>query len=243
MIKLLIWDLDDTLIDTQPLYLDKINKLGLRMASLGFDYYEAIELERKIDVEQIHGKEGVSRRRFPTSLGATYRELCKKYNIEVQEEIVSELISLGFNIYSEHSPRFNDSQELLETLKYPMCILTKGEKDIQTKRILDSGLINYFDNVFITMDKTPELFKSICTFYGVFPEEAVMIGNSIPSDIKPALEAGLYAIHIEQGTFNYEGDLQFNPTSNNRYRSTRHLLSIPNILTNIRLGVTNGTIA
>lgn len=231
MIKLIIFDLDDTLISTQPLYLDKIHRLGLKMSMLGFEYYEAIELEKQIDRVCLKTN-GVAKHRFPTSLAQTYKELCSKYDKEISEEVVAELTCLGYNVFSEPAPPFQESKKILEDLskQYILCILTKGEKEIQLKRVVDSGLASFFDQSFVTMHKTPELFKSICTFYDTAVEESVMIGNSLPSDILPALEAGLYGIHLEQGTFNYEETLHFNSGDYPKYSKINSLFKIGPII-------------
>lgn len=230
-IELIVFDLDDTLIDTQPLYLDKIHRLGLKMVSLGFDYYETIRLELEIDKQSIE-KEGVARHRFPESLVNTYRILCEKKEIEPCVSVIEYLRALGYSTYAEDADVFPTSEPILLRLseKYKMCILTKGEKDIQFGRLLDSGLIKYFDHSFVVMDKTPEMFRLICDFFGTTPQNTMMIGNSLPSDILPALDAGLYGIHLERGTFNYERTLQFDPGDYENYRSIGLLSEIFGLL-------------
>lgn len=230
-IKLILFDLDDTLIDTQPLYLDKIHRLGLKMVSLGFDYYETIKLELEIDKQSI-AKDGVACHRFPASLVSTYRTLCEKKEIEPHASVIEYLRTLGYSTYTEDADVFPTSEPILLRLskKYKMCVLTKGEKDIQFGRLLDSGLIKYFDQSFVVMEKTPELFQRICDFFETIPQNTMMIGNSLPSDILPALDAGLYGIHLERGTFNYEETLQFDPGDYENYRSIGVLSEIFGLL-------------
>ena len=87
--------------------------------------------------------------------------------------------------------------EALDCLKgnYRLVVITKGDLLDQEAKLARSGLGDYFDDVQIVSEKTPEVYARI--FGGRDKaERSVMIGNSLKSDVIPALAAGAYGIHV-----------------------------------------------
>ena len=77
-----------------------------------------------------------------------------------------------------------------------MVVFTKGELQDQENKLKRSGLLKYFDDVEITSNKTQAEFLALCEHQRIHPSELLMIGNSLKSDIAPALAIGAWAIHI-----------------------------------------------
>ena len=77
-----------------------------------------------------------------------------------------------------------------------MVVFTKGELQDQENKLKRSGLLKYFDDVEITSDKTQREFLALCEHQQIHPSQLLMIGNSLKSDIAPALAIGAWAIHI-----------------------------------------------
>ena len=77
-----------------------------------------------------------------------------------------------------------------------MVVFTKGELQDQENKLKRSGLLKYFDDVEITSDKSQKEFLALCEHQDIHPSELLMIGNSLRSDIAPALAIGAWAIHI-----------------------------------------------
>ena len=73
---------------------------------------------------------------------------------------------------------------------------TKGELQDQENKLKRSGLLQYFDDVEITSDKTQREFLALCEHHRIHPSELLMVGNSLKSDIAPALAVGAWAVHI-----------------------------------------------
>lgn len=99
--------------------------------------------------------------------------------------------------------RIDESQEsgsklytLNSTLSTKLVCFTKGELQDQENKLKRSGLLKYFDDVEITSDKTQREFLALCEHQGIHPSQLLMIGNSLKSDIAPALAIGAWAIHI-----------------------------------------------
>ena len=77
-----------------------------------------------------------------------------------------------------------------------MVVFTKGELQDQENKLKRSGLLKYFDDVEITSDKSQTEFLALCEHQNIHPSELLMIGNSLKSDIAPALAIGASAIYI-----------------------------------------------
>ena len=88
-----------------------------------------------------------------------------------------------------------ESTEVGESPVRLVCF-TKGELQDQENKLKRSGLLPFFDDVEITSDKTQREFRALCEHQHIHPSELLMIGNSLKSDIAPALAIGAWGIHI-----------------------------------------------
>lgn len=88
----------------------------------------------------------------------------------------------------------------LKTLRdaglWRMVCFTKGELQDQENKMKRSGLLPFFDDVEITSDKSQKEFLQLCEHQNIHPSELLMVGNSLKSDIAPALAVGAWAVHI-----------------------------------------------
>jgi putative hydrolase of the HAD superfamily len=77
-----------------------------------------------------------------------------------------------------------------------LIVFTKGELLDQEHKLERSGLAPYFDHVEITSDKGEKEFRDLCRKLSIRPDELLMVGNSLKSDIAPALAIGAWAVYI-----------------------------------------------
>ena len=85
---------------------------------------------------------------------------------------------------------------LRDSIDTRLVVFTKGELQDQENKLKRSGLLKYFDDVEITSNKSQKEFLALCEHQDIHPSELLMIGNSLKSDIAPALAIGAWAIHI-----------------------------------------------
>ena len=78
----------------------------------------------------------------------------------------------------------------------PLVVFTKGELLDQEHKLERSGLLKYFCHVEITSDKGEVEFRNLCRRLDVQPESLLMVGNSLKSDIAPALSIGCQAVYV-----------------------------------------------
>jgi len=85
--------------------------------------------------------------------------------------------------------------------KYPLTIISNGFKEIQHYKFEHSGLVECFAHILISEEvgvnkPQPEIFEKALTLNGVRRDEALMIGDSLTSDIAGAENAGIDSIWI-----------------------------------------------
>ncbi|PEL09807.1 HAD family hydrolase [Bacillus sp. AFS017336] len=202
----LIFDLDDTLIQTQAAFRQNIDLCAdLVYEVLGGKVIinDIKEIFNTIDLELI--KElGFSKKRYPFAWASTLEFFIEKHNIEVSSTAIEQLQSLAKMIFQENVPLQSDTFIIEEFANHKdvasMTILTLGEKDVQTKRVMDTGLVQYFDEVIITQKKDINIYLELNKKLS----NPVMIGNSLRSDIVPAIDAGMKAIHIIRDSWSYD---------------------------------------
>ena len=121
-------------------------------------------------------------------------------------DLPSELINTLSDNYIETLPKFNylidGAIEVLEYLKpkYKLFILTNGFKKVQSNKLNNSGINNYFEKVFdsesVGVKKpNPIIFKYALENSNSNADESLMIGDSFEADIMGAISVGMNAIH------------------------------------------------
>lgn len=89
-------------------------------------------------------------------------------------------------------------RETLQALApfYTLAVATKGDLLDQERKLQKSALLPFFKRTEILSDKTPHAYRQICAALNTPEQQTLMVGNSLRSDILPALEAGLLAAYI-----------------------------------------------
>ncbi|HJU40392.1 MAG TPA: HAD family hydrolase [Tahibacter sp.] len=89
-------------------------------------------------------------------------------------------------------------RETLEHVKgsYRMLLVTKGDLFDQERKIALSGLGDMFDAIEIVSDKNVDTYRRIFARHGDGPERGMMVGNSLKSDIVPAIAAGSWGVYV-----------------------------------------------
>jgi putative hydrolase of the HAD superfamily len=77
-----------------------------------------------------------------------------------------------------------------------VVVMTKGQEDEQVGKVERSGLAAHFHAVRVVAEKHPEAYRDAVRAFGARAADCWMIGNSPSSDVLPALEAGLSAVHV-----------------------------------------------
>jgi putative hydrolase of the HAD superfamily len=116
----------------------------------------------------------------------------------VDAATIKKLIAMGQDMLDHEIELLPHAENTLKALhgNYTLLLVTKGDLFHQERKVLASGLAHYFDGIEIVSDKQPETFSKICKRYGAVPEQMLMAGNSIKSDVLPMIAAGGYGIYV-----------------------------------------------
>ncbi len=220
----IVFDGDDTLWETEPLYDISRARAAEIAATEGLDPIEFERLQRQLDVQNV-AVYGLSSRRFPTSCVEAYEALAVADGRDPQPEVSALIFEAASFVFRAVAPVYPGAGELLATLSksYRLGMLTKGELEIQKKRIADSGLAEFFLAVRIVDEKDSDAFLEVCRELGAEADQSWSIGNSFRSDVKPALELGMHVIWIDQHVWEHERHSDFDQISNPRLFIATHL--------------------
>lgn len=132
---------------------------------------------------------------FTLSMIETAMELT---NGDLPPHVVREILAAGREMLAHPVETLPGVDEALAELseKYRLVLVTKGDLLDQERKLAASGLGDLFAAVEIVSEKTRATYDRVFARHGTGPDEAVMVGNSMKSDVLPALEAGAFAVHI-----------------------------------------------
>ncbi|MDX1729719.1 MAG: HAD family hydrolase [Aurantimonas coralicida] len=112
--------------------------------------------------------------------------------------IVRQILNAGREMLEHPVEALPEAQETLAALAgaYRLVLITKGDLFDQERKLAASGLGDYFDAVEIVSDKTAATYERLFARHGDGPARAMMVGNSLKSDVLPALAAGSFGVHV-----------------------------------------------
>lgn len=117
---------------------------------------------------------------------------------EVPAPVLAEILEAGRALMRhpiEPLPGVAEALPRLAALA-PLVLVTKGDLFLQESKLAASGLGRHFAGVEVVSDKTVDTYRRIFTRHGPGPEQALMAGNSVRSDVLPALDAGAEAVLV-----------------------------------------------
>ena len=116
---------------------------------------------------------------------------------------------------------------------FAIYVITKGDNFHQQQKFVDSGLATFVTDIEIVQEKDSKAYKAILTKIGVAPEEFLMVGNSVRSDILPVLEIGSQAVHIpHETTWQYETE-DTERNDENNYTTLESIRELPDFLSSM----------
>lgn len=201
----IIFDLDDTLVHCNR-YFDQILDEFAALLSGWFanTRITAQEIRAKqieIDVagvEQI----GFISTHFPHSLIETYRYFSQLLGLDAGLAEEQKLMKLGMSVYDkeiEAYPNMTQTLNLLRSQGHQLHLYTGGESVIQQRKIDQMRLTDYFEErIYIRRHKNVDALEEILSAGPFDRSHTWMIGNSLRTDIMPALSAGIHSIYIKR---------------------------------------------
>ncbi len=228
----IIFDGDDTLWETEPLYDRARAAAGLIVAAAtGSTVIEFENTQRALDLERV-AVEGLSAERFPNSSVLAYQEIAGRYKEAYDEDIAQLVLAESRKVFSSVAPLVPDAREVLSLVSrhLPCALLTRGDVEVQMRRLTESGLLKYFSTSRVVNVKGSDEYLSLLAEMGCEPNSSWAVGNSIPSDIVPALEAKMNAVWIDSHVWEYERRCSLASSSQGQMIELQSLSQLPGLL-------------
>lgn len=192
-LNVIAFDADDTLWVNEPYF----RQTEEQFYKLLGEYSSQHELERVLfnaEIENLplygYGIKGFVLSMIETALKIT--------DNTISATIVGLIVDLGKQMLNQPIELLNDVEEVLQGLKekYRLVVATKGDLLDQERKLKRSGLSHYFHHIEIMSEKDEANYIKLIRHLDIQPEELMMVGNSLKSDILPVLSIGGYCVHV-----------------------------------------------
>lgn len=119
-------------------------------------------------------------------------------NGTVDAETIGEILAMGRDLLRHPVETLPGVRAALEALagSFRFVLITKGDLFDQERKLAASGLGDMFDAVEIVSNKNADTYRRAFARHGDGPKRGMMVGNSLKSDVLPAIEAGAWGVHI-----------------------------------------------
>ncbi len=150
---------------------------------------------------------------------------------KVSSKVIADILERGREMLHHPVELLPHAQDTVEALRadYRLVLITKGDLFDQERKLAQSGLGDLFHGIEIVSDKTPETYATVFARHGDGPERALMAGNSLKSDVLPAIAAGAIGVHVPHDlTWAYEHEEA--PEGHERFFAVNHLGEVPAVV-------------
>ena len=220
------FDADDTLWHNERFF----RLTQERFAALLADHTDAESLHARLLAAERRnlGAYGFGIKGFVLSMIETAIEVTDE---KVPGRVIRELIEAGQEMLRHPIELLPHAREAVEALApdFRLLLVTKGDLLDQERKLAQSGLGDLFDGVEIVSNKTPETYAAIFARHGEGADRAMMVGNSLRSDVVPALRAGGWGVFVPHDlTWEVEHDEA--PEEHPRFRQIVDLGQLPDLV-------------
>lgn len=196
-IKVIAFDADDTLWVNEPYFYETERKF----CQLLEDYLPQHSVSQELFKTEMQNLSlyGYGIKGFMLSMVETALRVSNK---TVHLDIIEKAIEFGKDLLGKPIEMLDGVEQVLQSLhgKYRLVVATKGDLLDQERKLKKSGIEHYFHHIEIMSDKQEADYKKLVKHLDIKPQEFLMIGNSLKSDILPVLAIGGHGFHIPYHT-------------------------------------------
>jgi putative hydrolase of the HAD superfamily len=200
--KIIAFDADDTLWHNEP-YFDEAQA---KFCELFADYASKQEILQLILSHQVKNLPlyGFGIKAFTLSMIDATLELT---NHQISGQGIQKIIDIGRDLLQKPVELLPEVEDVLQQLKgkYKLVVATKGDLKDQHRKLHDSGIGHYFHHIEVMSDKKELDYEKMLGRLDIKPDNFIMIGNSLKSDVLPVLNIGGHGYHVAyHTTWEYE---------------------------------------
>lgn len=227
MIDLIALDADDTLWHNEPLYTSTREQFCALLARYGCG---GVPDDRLNEIELRNLRHfGYGVKAFVLSMIETAIELTGG---RLESADVRTIIEWGHRMLACPVELLDGVREAVEALArdYSIILVTKGDLLHQESKLAGSGLGPYFKGIEIVSEKNARVYRGVMARYAVEADRFVMVGNSLRSDILPALEAGAHAVYVPYDITWIHEQVPAGALADAQYHQIAHIRELPTLL-------------
>lgn len=220
------FDADDTLWHNERFFRltqDRFEQLLADYADRAHLHQRLLAAERRNIAHYGFGIKGFTLSMIETALDVTENR--------VPAAVIRELIEAGQEMLRHPIDLLPHARETVQAAaqNHKVLLITKGDLLDQERKLAQSGLGDLFDGVEIVSDKTPATYQALLQRHGVGATQAMMVGNSMKSDVRPMVALGGWGVYVPHG-LTWELEHAEPPTNTTRFRELPSLAGIPQLL-------------
>ncbi len=221
--KVIAFDADDTLW---------VNETYFREAEQQFArLLSAYETENKIDQELFKTEiknlsiYGYGVKGFMLSMVECALEIS---NYNLKPKLLIDILNIGKEMLEKPIELLEDVEMVLKALhgKYKLIVATKGDLLDQERKLKKSGLLQYFHHIEVMSDKKEADYQKLIAHLDITPNQLLMVGNSLKSDILPLVNIGASAIHVPFHTTWAHEEVSIQEQSTTEYKTVKKVSEI-----------------
>lgn len=208
----ILFDMDDTLIYCNKFFDLVVDQFADLMEMWFHSYHIPVpEIKKKqaeIDLDRVL-QNGFAPNHFPESFVETYEFYSELTGRGKLPEETERLYELGSSVYGhsiEPYPHMYETLDELQAQGHELHLYTGGDPAIQMRKVTEAGLERYFDDrIHVARHKTAEFLEALIRSHQLDRSSTWMIGNSLRTDVIPALKTGIHAIFmpaVQEWSFN-----------------------------------------
>lgn len=151
----------------------------------------------------------------------------------VPGHVIQELLDAGQDMLAHPIELLPHAESTISALAddYRIVLITKGDLLHQERKLAQSGLGDLFQDVAIVSEKSVSTYHTVFGRHAGGVEAAMMVGNSMKSDVVPAVAAGSWGVFVPH---DLEWDLEkADPPQSARYREIADLGDLPPLVADI----------
>ena len=196
-LKVIAFDADDTLWVNEPYFQATEERFCSLLENFSPQHTISKELF-KVEVDNLplygYGIKGYILSMIEAALSISEK------NISV--DVVETILQYGKDMLNQPIELLNEVEYVLSSLKdhYRLVVATKGDLLDQERKLKKSGLAHYFHHIEIMSDKKEDDYIKLIKHLDINPDEFMMIGNSLKSDVMPVINIGGHAVHVPYHT-------------------------------------------
>jgi putative hydrolase of the HAD superfamily len=227
----IVFDLDDTLVDTSHVYWVARSSFVNIMVAHGIDATQVLQKFEELDGQNMMSM-GFAPGRYGKSMRDTYQWFIGNSDLVPSAQLEKLIDDAGGLIFVQLPELIDGAKELLEwcSTRFDLVLLTRGLLNLQLKKIEHCNLGQYFRSIKVVSEKGASEFEEIITDAGHTLNDAWVIGDSIKSDINPGLDLGLKCILFVYAHHSYYWQQEYGHIPKGYFYSISRLVDAVNIL-------------